>query len=77
MSEKINDLLTACILQIKYRPGRVFDLKLSYRAAHNTQSSADQNLLVSDEIMLAFGHHVWRTFFKVHHFTVRKNKNLP
>ena len=59
------------------KKGRVFDLKLSYRAANNTWSFADQNLLVSDEIMLAFGHYVWRTFFNVNHFTVRKNKNLP
>ena len=39
------------------KKGRVFDLKLSYRAANNTRSLADQNLLVSDEIMLAFGHY--------------------
>lgn len=35
------------------------------------------HLLVSDEIILVFGHYLWRIFLIVNHFMVRENKNLP
>ena len=36
-----------------------------------------RHLLVSDEIILVFGHYLWRIFLIVNHFMVRENKNLP
>ena len=48
---------------------------LQITVSHGT--SANQTFLESDKILPVFGHYVWRIFFIVNHFTVRKNKNLP
>ena len=39
------------------------------------QTLANQNLLVSNEIVHVLGHHIRRIFFIVNHLTVKKNNN--
>ena len=39
------------------------------------QTLANQNLLVSNEILHVLGHYIRRIFFIVNHLTVKKNNN--